>query len=367
MLIVAGTRGLYTVNDAGELGDPQFTGKQFMTMAHHGQRVAVGIRKEGVLLSDDGGQHWQNITDDLPNHDVRALAIDPHNPQRIYAGTEPAGIYRTSDSGWVACGDIQAMPEARDWSFPVPPRIAHVRCIVVSPIDAKTIYALIEVGSFLTSHDGGETWSQAEGIGHDLHRVVLHPDNPQRLLAASGMDTGAYRGGKGLYRSEDGGSQWQQCNEGLANHQYTEDAIGFAMDSPETIFLAAADGIPPHWTSLLRLAAGAITGNVYFLSPTRMRRRKGADVTIFVSDDAGFNWRPVTDPQQHGLFDMVWALETGPADDGSPAVYFGTTGGEIRGSFDGGESWRVLAKDLGSVTHLRPLPATNTSRLASSV
>jgi photosystem II stability/assembly factor-like uncharacterized protein len=355
MLVVAGARGLFTLNDSGDLGSPQFAGRQFMAMASLGQKVAVSVRKQGVMLSEDAGATWQLISADLPHQDVRSLAFDPHDPQRIYAGTEPAGIYRYDGTSWSPCADLLAMPEAKDWSFPVPPKIAHVRCIVVSPSDPQTIYALIEVGSFLISRDGGETWSAAEGIGHDLHRVILHPDQPQRLLAASGQDTGAYRGGKGLYRSDDGGTQWSQCNDGLLHRQYAEDAMGFAIDNPDRVFIAAADGIPPHWTSILKLAAGAITGNVYFLSPSRLRRRKGADVTIYRSDDAGINWTPVNDTQQHGLFDMVWALETGPADDGAPAVYFGTTGGEIRGSFDGGETWRTLATGLGAVTHLQPL------------
>jgi len=357
MLIVAGERGLYTLDDSGVLSEPQYTGKQFMAMASHGQTIVVSILKKGVMLSADGGSSWQDITADLPHPDVRALAIDPHDPQRIYAGTEPAGIYRYDGAGWATCGDLQAVPESKDWSFPVPPKTPHVRSIVVSPADAQTIYALIEVGSFLISRDGGDTWAAAEGVGHDLHRVIVHPDRPQQLIAASGQDTGVYRGGKGLYRSEDGGSNWQQCNEGLAHRQYAEDAIGFALDSPDTVYIASADGIPPHWASLLRMAAGALTGNVYFLSPSRMRRRKGADVTIHRSLDGGRNWAPVPDVAQHGLFDMVWALETGPADDGSPAIYYGTTGGEIRASFDDGETWRVLASGLGAVTHLHPLSA----------
>jgi photosystem II stability/assembly factor-like uncharacterized protein len=355
MLIVAGERGLCTLDDAGRLGAPQFTGNQFMAMASHGHRAVVSILKKGVLLTDDGGRNWTDITANLPYRDVRSLAIDPHTPSTIYAGTEPAGIFRFSNAAWSVCGDINALPQAKDWSFPVPPKIPHVRCIMVSPDDPETLYALIEVGSFLISRDGGATWAVAEGLGHDLHRVVTHRLRPNVLVAATGFDTGIYRGGEGVYRSEDRGIAWQQANIGLGHRRYAEDAIAFSVNNPELVFLAAADGIPPHWASLIRMAAGAVTGNVYFLKPSRIRRRKGADVTIHRSFDAGKSWEAVPESAQHALFDMVWALETGLSDSGGPAVYFGTTGGEVRASYDAGESWKTLANGLGAVTHLHPL------------
>jgi photosystem II stability/assembly factor-like uncharacterized protein len=355
MLLVAGERGLYTLDDAGRLSAPQYAGNQFMAMAGHGPRVAVSILKKGVLLSDDGGKSWSDITYDLPHRDVRSLAIDPHEPSRIFAGTEPAGIYRLAGSHWAACGDINRLPAAKDWSFPVPPKIPHVRCIVVSPDDPNTLYALIEVGSFLISWDGGSTWAVSDGVGHDLHRVIVSPQRPNVLIAATGKDTGVYRGGEGVYRSDDRGRTWQQATTGLSHRRYAEDAIAFAVDNPDVVFLAAADGIPPHWASLMRMAAGAVTGNVYFLKPSRMRRLKGADVTIHRSPDGGKTWAPVPDPGQHALFDMVWALEAGYSDRGTPAAYYGTTGGEVRASFDSGESWSTLATGLGAITHLHPL------------
>ena len=355
MLICAGERGLFTLNDAGDVGDAAYKGNQFMAMATQGKTIVVSLFKKGVIMSVDAGASWQDITVDLPYKDVRSLAIDPKDSTCIYAGTEPAAIYRYDGSKWLPCGDLSKVPESKDWSFPVPPKIPHVRSIVVCPSNSNTIYALIEVGSFLISHDRGETWAAATGIGHDLHRVIVHPDSTDVLIAASGQDTGVYRGGQGIYRSEDAGKTWQQANNGLEHRIYCEDAIGFAQDDPNTVFLAAADGIPPHWASLIRLVVGVLKGNVYFLSPSKMRRRKGADITIYKSIDAGSNWLPVSDPAQNALFDMVWALETGPSDEGKPAVYYATTGGEVRASFDAGDNWQVLATKLGAMTHLHPI------------
>ncbi|MES2238022.1 MAG: hypothetical protein V4500_09770 [Pseudomonadota bacterium] len=355
MLIVAGNKGVFSLADDGRTGPSFFAGEQVFALAAHGQRVAVAILKKGVRLSEDGGVSWRDISAGLPYLDVRSLAFDPHQPERLYAGTEPPAIACHRGAEWSLCGNLMALPESKDWSFPVRPGIPHVRSITVSPVDSHVIYAAIEVGSFLISRDTGMTWSVAEGIGHDLHRTIIHPAKPDRLLVATGMDTGAYRGGKGVYRSEDGGSTWSSANEGLGHRLYAEDAIAFHPQDPATAFLAAADGIPPHWASIIGLATGVMSGNVYFLSPSKFRRRKGADIAIYRTRDVGKNWALVPDINQQGLFDMVWALESGYADDGSPAVYFATTGGEVRASYDGGDTWRVIAKEMGAITHLHPL------------
>ncbi len=360
MLIVAGEQGVFSLDDKAKRGEPQLCGKRFMAMALAARtgRIALSVYKDGVFVSDDRGHTWDEITGDLPYRDVRALCFDNQDSPTLYAGTEPAAVFRRENgtASWQPCGDVRALPEAKDWSFPVPPKIAHVRTIEVSPVDPSLLYVGIEVGSYLISRDGGENWSVASGVGHDLHRTVIHPSRPQRLLVATGLDTGAYRGCFGLYRSDDDGATWIQVNEGLGHRLYTEDAIAVDVEDPDTYFVAAAHGIPPKWASVVQLLTGIFSGNVYFLSPSRLRRRKGADVTVFRSRDAGDHWHPVPDTAHSGLFDMVWTMESGYGDGGEPAVYYATTGGAVCASFDAGDSWRTIAAGLGTITHLKPVP-----------
>lgn len=358
MIIVASDKGVFTLDDGGQQGAVQFPRQQNMAMAVQGKCIAVALHKKGVQLSRDAGQTWVDISPGLAQLDVRALAFDPHEEGVLYAGTEPAAVNRYCGGDWQALGDLQKVPESKDWSFPVPPKVPHVRCITPCPSIAGRLYAMIEVGSLLLSEDGGQSWRALNGLaGHDLHRLVVHPSKPQVLLAATGTDTGVYRSGgaEGVYRSEDGGESWANVNDGLEHRLYAEDAIAFWPDDPDTVLVAAADGIPPHWASMGQLVKGIFSGNVYFLKPSRLRRFKGADVTVYRSQDGGKNWRPVAEPACNALFDMVWALESGPGDDGAPAVYFGTTSGDIRVSRDQGESWQLLASNLGAITHLHPI------------
>ncbi len=237
---------------------------------------------------------------------------------------------------------------------PIRPGIAHVRTIAVHPLEADVVYVGIEVGSLLITRDrGGQTWEEIDGLGHDIHRVVLHPEAPDRLIVTTGQDTKPYRGGKGIYRSTDRGSSWVQSNNGLGERNYTEDAIVVhPADPPDVVFLAAADGIPPKWAAVRRLVMGAINGNVYFLSPSKLRRRRGADVGFFRSNDGGASWVRLNSEDDRGLFDMVWALEGELTEGGELLLYHGTTAGGLYVSEDEGHTWKCLADGLGAITHI---------------
>ncbi|WP_137144024.1 hypothetical protein [Mycolicibacterium sp. CR10] len=352
MPVVATSRGVFSVSGDGELRAwPQLPG-QVMSIATHDNAVAAAVYKQGVFLAEEGADHWKDLGDGLAYRDVRALAFDPHTPGALYAGTEPAHLLRWADGAWTECGNLLGLPEAKRWSFPIRPGIAHVRTIAVHPLEADVVYAGIEVGSLLVSKDQGQTWAQVDGLGHDIHRVVLHPGAPDRLIVTTGQDTKPYRGGKGVYRSTDRGSSWLQSNDGLGARIYTEDAIVVHPADPDVIFLAAADGIPPKWAAVRLLVLGALNGNVYFLSPSKLRRRRGADVGFFRSDDGGVTWSRLGANGEVGLFDMVWALEGEVVDGGGLRLYYGTTGGQLHISEDEGQTWTRLADGLGSVTHI---------------
>lgn len=351
MPVVATGQGVLTVSADGAVQRwPELPG-QVMAMAAHGDSVAVAVHKQGVFLGESGATHWHDLGAGLAHRDVRALAFDPHSGA-LYAGTEPAHLLRWENGEWTECGDLLALPGAKRWSFPIRPGIGHVRTIAVHPLEADVLYAGIEVGSLLCSKDRGETWEEVEGLGHDIHRVVLHPEDPDRLIVTTGQDTKPYRGGKGVYRSADRGRSWEQVNDGLGDRIYTEDAIVAHPTDPDVVFLAAADGIPPKWASMRQLARGALNGNVYFLSPAKLRRRRGADVGFFRSDDGGATWARLGPDDGRGLFDMVWALEGELTEGGGLRLYHGTTGGEVNVSEDEGRTWARLVDGLGEVTHI---------------
>ena len=79
-------------------------------------------------------------------YDVGSLAIDPHAPETLYAGTSSPGLVKTTNGG-------------RSWRSIDPPGTGDVVALALDPTDPSTIYA----GRFDGAHafkstDGGRTW-----------------------------------------------------------------------------------------------------------------------------------------------------------------------------------------------------------------
>ena len=158
--------------------------------------VYAGSEFNGVFKSSDGGQDWVQSSEGLPAS-VSTLALDPQNPAVLLAGTTGGEVYRSKDQGrsWNRLGD--PLPASRT--------LARVTAVLVDPQDSMTIYAA-GPGIFKTT-DGGENW---EAINNGL------PNSPGvSALVRDELDDGALYAGvssEGVYRSSDGGENWTAVN-----------------------------------------------------------------------------------------------------------------------------------------------------------
>lgn len=147
------------------------------------ERLYLGSVDQGLLVSEDAGQSWQPITEDLPeNYIFRSLLV---GQDRLYLGLRNNGIFMSRDGGqsWQ-----QVMSETLD--------------IFTLLARQGRIYAGTNAGVYV-SHDG-LTWQPAnEGL----------PDNLSILtLLAAGNRLYAGLSGSIIYRSDDGGATWQPAN-----------------------------------------------------------------------------------------------------------------------------------------------------------
>ena len=123
----------------------------------------------GLFVSRDGGAKWERraTPDDLPT--IWSLAIDPVDPNTLFAGTRPAGVYRSRDGGhqWELCPvDIAA-----ECSIGTP----FVTSLTVDPDDHLTVWAGVEIDGVFRSVDGGDSWTHMEtGLyDPDIHDMAL--------------------------------------------------------------------------------------------------------------------------------------------------------------------------------------------------
>lgn len=119
--------------------------------------------KRDLLVSHDGGKTFTTLANALPSQ-VAALAVNPKNPQQLYAGVEAMGVYASNDGGttWTAINTgIKITPGVRE----------TVSAIAIDPQDSNVIYIArgVWIGTstvdfnptgLLASRDGGATWTE---------------------------------------------------------------------------------------------------------------------------------------------------------------------------------------------------------------
>jgi len=140
-----------------------------------------GGDRSGLYKSTDGGDTWT----ELSNNDGFAdgvlgkigISISRADPDRLYAvvEAEAGGLYRSDDGG----STWTQVNGSRDlWQ-----RSFYFNRVVADPQDASTVYVLNY--HLLKSTDGGESFSRIEGRHVDHHDLWIDPTNPQRMIDAN--------------------------------------------------------------------------------------------------------------------------------------------------------------------------------------
>ena len=282
---------------------------------HDPERLFVGTRGDGLWRSVDAGATWTRL--DLPCDDVFSLAVSAADG-RVWAGCEPSRLYVSPDAGemWEERPALRELPSAPTWSFPPRPWTSHVSAIAPHPRDADLILVGIELGGLMRSEDGGRTWQDHRpGARRDVHALAWHPSGDDRAYEAAGG---------GAARSDDRGVHWTPADEGR-DRDYGW-ALAVAPGEPETWFVSASPGA--------RHAHGD----------------RPADAGLYVRRDGG-PWRRAEEGLPRPMDDMPYALAAAAG-----VVACGLRSGRLFLSDDLGARWReaeVVGADLRGLRSLR--------------
>jgi photosystem II stability/assembly factor-like uncharacterized protein len=200
---------------------------------HDPDTVYAGLRERGVRRTSDGGRSW--VDSALPEPGVFSLAVSAADGA-VYAGTEPSRLFRSEDRGesWRELDALLELPSRPTWRFPPRPWTSHVRWIAPNPHDADLILVGIELGGLMRSSDGGATWQDHRpGAQRDVHSLAWHPEVGGRAYEA---------GGGGAAFSEDAGETWRPADDGRDRH-YTW-SVAVDRNDPERWYVSASTG--PH-------------------------------------------------------------------------------------------------------------------------
>ncbi|MBI4405684.1 MAG: glycosyl hydrolase [Deltaproteobacteria bacterium] len=213
-------------------------------------RIFIGTACGGVFRSDDGGKQWKPMLDLEASLSIGDIAIDPQDPNTVWAAT---GEANSSGSSYPGTGIYLSTDGGNSWSHKGLPRSYHIGRVVVDPTDSNTVYVAVlgnlystnsERGVYRT-HNKGETWERLLFANDRTGAVdlVLNPKDPKILYAAT-WDRIRYPhvfepGGSGsaLYKSIDGGDHWERLQTGVPQGQ-TTGRIGIAISpsNPDTLY-----------------------------------------------------------------------------------------------------------------------------------
>jgi hypothetical protein len=286
---------------------------------------SFGETKSAPLISDSDGRALANI-----------WSLEPGDRKgELWCGVEPAALFHSDDHGdsWELVEGISNHEHARQWQ----PGNGGL-CLHTIVRDGRRLHLGISTGGHYRSDDGGQTFAAANrGIGAGfvpdpypefgqcVHKIVAHRDAPGRLYMqnhggwAEWHGPGGPRPDIGVLRSDDHGQSWRSIARGLPSD------FGFPIvvhpHDPDVVY------VMPH-EPLTRTCPG------------------GAPA-VWRSSDGGGSWQrldrgmPPKDSYFTVLRDAMTVDETQ-----SPALYFGTTTGQLWIGRDGGEDWSCLFDSL---------------------
>jgi photosystem II stability/assembly factor-like uncharacterized protein len=191
----------------------------------------------------DGTQH--------PWEFKRVWHLEPSltDPDEVYAGVEDAALFRTTDGAhtWQEVAGLRGHGTGPMWQPGAGGLCLHT--IILDPKDAKRMFIAISAAGAFRTDDGGRTWRpinrglhspyipdpNAE-IGHCVHHIAMHPARPGVLFMQKHWD---------VMRSEDAGDSWQEVSGNLPSD------FGFVIDvhahEPETIYVVPIKSDGEHF------------------------------------------------------------------------------------------------------------------------
>jgi photosystem II stability/assembly factor-like uncharacterized protein len=272
--------------------------------------------------------------------DVRALVVDPSDPQRFYFGTLDGQIYTSTDGG-------QQWRLLHNFNRPK----LFMDHIIVDPRNSRAIYVAThrhkEPGGFFKSTDGGATWNESPELKEEaLHSMTQSEKNPDMLVVGSN---------RGVWISMDSGDSWEQMNTSATPGLINVESL--AIDPRNTSVIYAGTWYLPYkttdggrtWASTKN---GIIDDSDIFAIDIDPRNPDhviaSACSGIYETRNAGTSWRKVQGiPSQSR---RTRAILQHPSVAG--VVFAGTTEGFWR-STNGGESWMLTTSkqlEINSIT-----------------
>lgn len=304
----------------------------------------IGAASGGLWKTTDRGLSWDPIFDSQSASSISAIALAPSDPDQVWAGTgetfiiRPAhamgdGIYKSDDAGktWTKMGLETTGRIGRIVVHPSNPDIVFAAALghTYGPQEDRGVYR---------TKDGGKNWEKVlfvdEGTG--AADIAINPQNPDILYAGMwsihintwGLNSGGPGGG--IYRSMDGGDSWEPMTKnglpGGKERPVGKNAVAMCHSQPNVVY------------ALFEIDSPA----------------------LYRSDDNGENWTLVS--RNHTMAERApYYTRIAVSPDNPDELYF--LGVRFSKSEDGGKTLVKRPPRMGGDTHDMWIDPTNGDRM----
>jgi photosystem II stability/assembly factor-like uncharacterized protein len=223
---------------------------QLVQRSNDGGKTWEPIDNKFVYDGVVGTHQWYDGTPH-PWEFKRVWHLEPSldDPDTVYAGVEDAALFQTKDGGmsWTELSGLRKHGTGPHWQPGAGGMCLH--SIILEPKNPKRIYIAISAAGAFRSEDGGETWKPINkglyskyipdptaDVGHCVHHIAMHPSRPGVLFMQKHWD---------VMRSDNAGDSWEKISGNLPTD------FGFVIDvhahDPQTIYVVPIKSDSEHF------------------------------------------------------------------------------------------------------------------------
>ncbi len=317
----------------------------------------VGFASSGIWKTTNNGQTFKPIFDNYGAYSIGCLAIDPTNPNVIWAGTGENNHQRALGYG---DGVYKSLDGGKSWKNMGLKKSFQIGMIAINPQNTDIVYVAAEGSAWgeggdrglYKTTDGGKTWTKVLEISEytGVNNVILDPRNPDIIYATSEQrqrkQYGKIGGGpeSRVYKSEDGGENWRKLTNGLPNCDIGGMGIAISPVNPDVLYLIIeAEGDKggffrstdrgESWTKMSSYSTSGQYFNEIYCAPQDVNKVYCLETVSKYTTDGGKTWKNMGLSERHVDDHALWL------DPANPRHFIIGGDGGVYITYDGGQNY----------------------------